>query len=814
MAEYFDKNKNENKKNILKKISDEIEALFARYNRMTISRAERIMLLFVIVSFVFTIAIIIISVFAISNQIGIKELQSLELTVPTKIYDINGELISEIFLEKRDLITYEDLPDNLIKAIVAVEDTKFFKHFGIDLYGMVRAVVVNTLSMKKAQGASTLTQQVARGLLLTKKKTWTRKIKEIWISFQIERKYTKEEIMVLYFNQIFFGHSVYGVQAASRFYFGKNVNDLNLSECALLATLPPSPNAYSPINNPNRSMERHKIVLKRMADLRYITKEEAETAYNDFWATFTLNIKAKGTTAFADTTDYAPYVTEYVRRMLVEKYGEKRVKEDGLKVYTTIDLKKQMAAQRILSDALLEENIYYDKTSQNVDSMRSADILDRMDMLSILFDVPYNISEVKLPYIVGKELNKTVLLPNILLTSVLGLNDVNNVLKQTMQQSEDIIGHRVEGALVSINPKNSYIVSMVGGSGFTPRNQLNRATQARRQAGSAFKPFLYAYALETRTFNPASIIVDAPIGYPLRDTYWTPQNYNGKFSGPVTLRRALSSSINIVSLKILDSIGVVNTIDYVKPIFNVKDADTERRMFNRDLTLALGTGVFTPLELTTGFAVFANEGKEVNPIMVRYVTDRYGVMIDNFEEEQKNEIASRGGVKQVVARDTSYIITSMLRDVVTGGTASGAVYSSKFSHPAAGKTGTSSDWKDAWFIGYNPNLVTGVWLGFDNFDYSLGRDRAGGKISTPIWANYMKAALEDEPKKWFAKPGGIVEMEVCAESGLLPTASCIKFNKDMFLKGSTPISECNICSSSKRQSDEEDEILKSLLNRD
>ncbi len=785
-------------KAVFKKISD-------KYHKTEISLVEKLAIGLVIFTIIATGTFAGIIVTAIVNQSDIQSLEKYQMTIPTKIYDIHNRLISEVFIEKRDLITYDDLPEDLINAIISAEDTKFFDHPGIDLYGIGRAAFKNLVTLSKSEGASTLTQQVARGVLLSKEKTFIRKIKEVWITFQIEKKYSKEEILTLYFNQIFFGHSVYGVQAASRFYFSKNVEDLTLAEAALIASLPPSPNRYSPVNNPNISMVRQKVVLNRMVSEGFITKEEADNAHAEFWQDFAVNLKGRGSTAFDDTTDHAPYVTEHVRRMLIEKYGKERIQEDGLQVYTTIDLDKQMAAQRVLSEALAKENEEYAKANVIDGRIYERDILDRLDMLSLMFDIPYNIGEKKFKSMVLRKLDDANMESAILMSELFGFGSVADVIKQAMNEADSSSTKRIEGALVSLDPKTGYIISMVGGSRFTPRNQLNRVTQARRQAGSSFKPFLYAYAIHTKRFNSASMIMDAPIAFPMGERYWTPANSSGEFLGSISMKRALRSSVNIVSVRILEALGVGNAIRYIAPIFGADPDNYPQRMFNADFTMALGTGLFSPLEVATAYAVFANQGKEVNPIIVRCVTDRYGVVIDDFEQELQNKIAIAGGQKQVISPQVAYVITDMLQNnsITTVGRAG-------FRGTYAGKTGTSSDFKDAWFMGYTPDVVTGVWVGFDDFGMSLGRNKFGGNVSAPIWGAYMKEAMEGQPRATFRAPRGIGGATVCAESGMLPSSACWSTMREIFISGAVPISVCTECSGF---ASDEQYILDSLMEQ-
>ena len=696
-----------------------------------------------------------------------------------------------------------------------MEDNNFMKHAGIDIIGIFRGTIGNMLLGRRPRGASTLTQQVARGIVLkSRERTITRKLREIWVTFQIEKRLTKEEIVTLYFNQIFFGHSVYGVQAASRFYFNKDVKDLNLAECAMLATLPPSPNTYSPINNPNISMQRHKVVLKRMNDMEFITQAEGNIAYKEFWESYTGKIGRRGTTAYSASMDRAPYVTEYVRRILVERYDEKTLKEEGLKIYTTIDIEKQEAAQKLLTEALRNYNIKYEGGSLDISSVYDRTLLNKLEMLSLIVALPEDLAYNKFNIAVRDALNKNVSSPLALLSDMFGMENVNDVIMEVMKADEAELSRQIEGALVSINPKNGYIVSMVGGSGFTPRNQLNRVTQARRQAGSAFKPFVYAASMDITNYSPSTIVSDAPIGFVFEDgNSWIPKNYSANFKGDVSLRYALAVSLNIATINVLNYVGVTNAIKYMEPIFKAdNDEKKSKRMFNADLTLSLGTGLFTPLELTTGFATIANEGKEVEPILIRYVTDRHDVMIDNFEEDLKKEIEERGGAKQVMSQEVAYLISDILSGVLRGGTATSAMYEAKFTRMGAGKTGTSNDWKDAWFVGYTPELATGIWIGFDSFKYSLGNNQVGGRIAAPIWGKYMVEALKTIKPTWYKKPNNIVNVNICAISGKLPSASCYSIKSELFIRDKIPNEICNVCANYLQDSSELDSIIDSFLD--
>ncbi|CCY76188.1 penicillin-binding protein 1A [Brachyspira aalborgi] len=792
-----------------------LKNIWQKYNNLNIKQFKKFYI--IAIAIIFLLNTIIFS-FLIADIVAQPDIEAIELyqpTIPTKIYDIKGEVISEFFTEQRALVNYKDLPPHLIEAIISMEDNNFMRHAGIDIIGIFRGTIGNMLLGRRPRGASTLTQQVARGIVLkSRERTITRKLREIWVTFQIEKRLTKEEIVTLYFNQIFFGHSVYGVQAASRFYFNKDVQDLNLAECAMLATLPPSPNTYSPINNPNISMQRHKVVLKRMNDMKFITQAEGDIAYKEFWESYTGKIGRRGTTAYSASIDRAPYVTEYVRRMLVEKYDEKTLKEEGLKIYTTIDIEKQEAAQKLLTEALRNYNIKYEGGSLDISSVYDRTLLNKLEMLSLIVALPEDLAYNKFNIAVRDALNKNVSSPLALLSDMFGMENVNDVIMEVMKADEAELSRQIEGALVSINPKNGYIVSMVGGSGFTPRNQLNRVTQARRQAGSAFKPFVYAASMDITNYSPSTIVSDAPIGFVFEDgNSWIPKNYSANFKGDVSLRYALAVSLNIATINVLNYVGVTNAIKYMEPIFKAdNDEKKSKRMFNADLTLSLGTGLFTPLELTTGFATIANEGKEVEPILIRYVTDRHDVMIDNFEEDLKKEIEERGGAKQVMSQEVAYLISDILSGVLRGGTATSAMYEAKFTRMGAGKTGTSNDWKDAWFVGYTPELATGIWIGFDSFKYSLGNNQVGGRIAAPIWGKYMVEALKTIKPTWYKKPNNIVNVNICAISGKLPSASCYSIKSELFIRDKIPNEICNVCANYLQDSSELDSIIDSFLD--
>lgn len=729
-----------------------------------------------------------------SKESVLAKLENYRPVVPTKVYDIKHRVIGEFFRQKREIVEHDEIPHHLIDAIIAMEDNKFFEHPGIDVVGILRAIFVDIIALEFKQGASTLTQQLARNIFEDKSKSIIRKVREMWWAFQIEKKYTKKEILTLYFNLIYFGHSAYGVQAASQFYFEKNVSDITIGEAALLATLPPAPNLYSPFKNEKISRKRHRIVLNRMVKMDYITREEADDAYRDFWEEFEFKLKNRGTTVFSVMKNEAPYFMEYVRQFLVNKYGEDLIYKEGIDVYTSLDLEKQKIAQQTLAKGLKEQNKYYASYTKEAIEEFEDKMIDTIDMVSLLYNLPINVGARKMENRFDEKLDNDILLPLYTVSLLFDIHGAHELAHETMEVKSKEKARKVEGALISIDPNTGHIIAMVGGSGFTRQNQFNRTVQAYRQAGSAFKPFLYGYAIASKRFTAASGVLDEPISYMTSTGVWAPENYGGGYKGLVRLRKALRLSINVVSIKLIDALGPYNVVEFAEPIFNVQeDTGASMRMFPRNLTMSLGTGLFSPLELSTGFAVIANGGKEVHPIAILRVKKKNGAVLDDFQQDLRSKILRRGGAKQVIPEAANGIIRDMMQDVVRRGTATGAMSRNKFYRPAAGKTGTSSEFRDAWFCGFTPQLVTAVWVGFDRMEFTLGHGRAGGVVAAPIWAQYMRDALENEPVLDFPKPKGVVYATVCGSSGKLLSGSCSSHVTEMFLPGTIPGEVCTTC---------------------
>ncbi len=573
-----------------------------------------------------------------------------DITPPasSQIYDINGNLITNIHaVENRVPVKLDKIPKNLKDAFIAVEDARFYQHSGIDPRGILRAVWSNITNRGVSEGGSTITQQLAKNAYLSQEQTLKRKIQEAFLALQLEKQYTKQEILELYLNQIYFGQGAYGVQAASQLYFGKNVEDLSLSECAMLAGIPKSPNYYSPLNNFKASTERQSTVLDQMVKYEYIDEATARKAR-------AAEIKLAKHTAEKKSTS-ASYFVDYVTQALIEKYGADAVYKNGLKIYTTLDLDMQHIAERTIAEQLPKYQ-----------------------------------------------------------------TDENGIVQP-------------QGALVAIEPHTGYIKAMVGGRG---DDQFNRATMAIRQPGSAFKPFVFLAAIESN-LSPSTVIDDSPITFGT----WSPVNYNGKFNGKVTLRATAERSLNVPTVKIAQQIGTDKPLYYAQEM-GISTLVLDGPQNDRNLSMALGglTRGVTPLELAAAYGVFANNGVYATPTAIIKVVDRNGKILEQNTVQEKT----------VISEKSAYILTDMLHGVITRGTGTGA----NIGRDAAGKTGTTSDYVDAWFVGYTPDLVTSVWMGNDSNGTLDGI--TGADTPATIWRVFMKQALAGTPAKSFIKPDGLV----------------------------------------------------------
>ena len=642
-----------------------------RWFRRTLIGVGALTLLFVIVVGVAALWAFTILPRSLPSVTALETLQPIQ---GTKIYDDNDEPMTELHVERRILVPLAQIPQSLRDAILATEDRRFYSHWGIDPIGVARAVIQNYRRGRIVEGGSTITQQLTKVLFLTPDKSLERKLKEAVLALELERRYSKDRILEMYLNQVYFGHGSYGVEAAARTFFGKPVSELSVKESALIAGLPRAPSNYSPFDRADAAKRRREVVLRRMVDFGVLKDEESKRlAKTDLGL---IPPERRRTTG--------QYFVDYVQQSLEAKYGPDLVLKGGLNVYTTLSPTMQLAAEQSLRDGL-------------------------------------------------------------------------KALQGRSAQARP--GESPEGAVITVEPQTGYVKAMVGGSDFL-RSEFNRAVQAKRQPGSAFKPFIYIAALEAG-FTPASQIEDSPVSYTVGGSQpvWKPENYDRKFRGSTTLQQAIEESVNVVTIKLQERIGLAKTIQVARRLGIASPLDV-------NLSLALGTSDLSLLELTSAYGVLANQGVWMPPVTIRYVTDAQGKLLEEHVPEGR----------EAIAPETAYVITHMLRGVVERGTGQAA---KALGRPIAAKTGTTNDYSNAWFIGFTPRLATGVWVGYDR-PRSLGKDETGSRVAVPIWVSYMGRVLGDSPKEDFPVPDRVVSLLIDED----PSGECLRPVPMAFVKGS------------------------------
>ena len=622
-------------------------------------------------------------IFSLWDLPEVNILEQYKPSITSRVYSDKNKLLAEFFLQNRTPVVFSDVPDMLIKALIATEDTRFYSHLGLDLRGIIRATYRNFRARRVVEGGSTLTQQLAKVLFLTPDRSYSRKFKEMILALRIEQRYTKQEILLLYLNQIYFGSGAYGVEAASQIYFGKHARDLTVAECALLAGIPRSPKYYSPFKSPQSAVGRRAYVLNRMAAAGIISRAQADEAKRTPLP-FDLSVKTGGP---------APYFIEYVRQKVDERFGSSILYSGGLNIYTSINDDLQSYAEQAVAEGIL-----------NIESRHKRHVRSPL-----------------------------------------------------------------QAALLAIEPATGRIRAMVGGRDFS-QSQFNRTLQALRQPGSAFKPVIYAAALD-RGFGASDILDDSPLTIKLdRNKDWSPENFSRTYQGKVTLRNALIQSLNVPTIRLLENIGVNETIQYARKL-GIKST------LKPYLSLALGSSDMTLADLTAVYAVFANHGISMEPVSILSITDNTGRVL------YSNDALPT----QAIDPETAFLITNLLRGVIEHGTGWKA---RELGRPAAGKTGTTNDYRDAWFIGYTPSLVAGVWVGYDD-QTSIGHRETGARAALPIWLAFMKKANDDHAPEDFISPEGILFKQIDPRSGLLSTENCRQSVLEAFLPGTEPRQYCD-----------------------
>ncbi len=717
--------------------------------------------------------------------------QDYQPSLVSRVYADNGEIIGQFFIERRLYTPYAQIPKTLIQAVIAVEDTRFLEHPGLDLVGIGRAAWTNLKKGGRFQGASTITQQLARALFLSPERTYSRKIKELLLALKMEWVLTKDQILEMYLNQIYFGHGAYGIAAATLTYFDKSVTELSLPEAAFLAGLPKAPNTYSPYRNPDLAKSRKELVLHRMVEAGFITEEEAQTAIGTI-----LNYRRQAIEPIAS------YFVEDIREHLVERYGESLVYKGGLQIYTTLNIAMQKLAEGSLQQGLRQVDKrqgwrgplgHVEVTKDFVPpeeypelqnphaakihglyrglvtkvTKQSADILIGNTYKGVISLKDMQWAQRRL-----KDLNDVetaMVQKEFTPRHILKVGDIVEVLPQkgNLESGNFVLEQTplVEGSLLALEPRTGAVQAMSGGYDFN-RSQFNRAVAARRQPGSAFKPLIYATALQ-QGLTPATLILDAPVVYQDEelDRVWKPENYEKRFFGTITLREALRHSRNAATVRLLEQIGVPEVV-------NVASNLGIQSPLSQDLSLALGSSSVTLQELTSAYGVFSNQGMWLRPYHIKLVKDVNGEILEQHLFEPR----------QAMSQENAYLTTNMLMDVIQSGTGR---HAKRIGRPLAGKTGTTNGYNDAWFVGYAPNLATGVWVGFDSVR-TLGRLESGAHAALPIWTEFMEQALRNLPVMTFMIPEGIQFAQIDTTTGDLPTKSSRNISTEVFRKGTEP----------------------------
>jgi penicillin-binding protein 1A len=716
----------------------------------------------------------------------LEQLGTYQPSLVTQVYSIDHQLIGQFFIERRIFTPVADIPERLRRAVIAVEDVRFFEHPGLDYIGMLRAAWTNLRHGSKVEGASTITQQLARSLFLSSERTFDRKVRELILAYKMELVLTKEQILELYLNQIYFGQGAYGVASAAQTYFGKDLFALTIAESAFLAGLPKSPNHYSPFKAYDRAKKRQEHVLARMEEAGFLTAAAREQA-----AAETLNFRRPG------GEQAAPYFVEYIRQLLIAKYGEAMVYKGGLKVLTTMNMEMQKAAEAAFAAGLRE----LDKRQGWRGPLRTVDVTaPTLPAVAATTDQAVKVGDHREGFVtkVGKDhylvqigatvaklafedmawakrrltgsdtVKDVVVNPN--LKQVLKPGDVVEVMVKKLDR--DMVHVQleqtplVEGGFIALEPGNGAIRAMVGGYDFG-RSEYNRAVQAHRQPGSAFKPIIYATAM-SQGMSPASVILDAPVVYEqeLEEKSWKPENYGKKFHGMVSLRDALAHSHNLATVRLLDKVGVKNVIEFAKTVGITSPLAA-------DLSLGLGSSSVGLMELTSAYGVLLNQGSRAEPYAILFVKDNAGKVLEQGEPK----------TLPVISQETAYLITNMMEDVIQKGTGQAAKV---IGRPIAGKTGTTDEFINAWFIGGAPNLVAGIYVGFDD-RRSLGETESGAHAALPIWINFMNEALKQVPVLAFTVPEGVTFVKVDPATGLLEGEQEGQAGTvELFTKGSEP----------------------------
>ncbi len=755
----------------------------------------------------FTILFIsLLSIFTILSPpdiLSVYQLKEYQPSTPSKLLDRNGKLISTFFTKNRIIIQHKDISPKLIQAFIAMEDSNFYSHYGFDIQAILRAFLTNLQHGSVRQGGSTMTQQLTKIILTDRKKTYTRKIKELLLAIIIEYLYTKEEILQLYFNQIYFGHGNYGAEAASLFYFKKSAKDVSIGEAAILASLPAAPNGYSPIKHPKRSLHRVAHVFMKMIDQNFIDIETALHAFTDIASYYVgLNI-APSSTAYGLRDDNAPYFTEYMRQLLSKEVGANALYNDGFTIYSSLDLEHQKIANNIFSKAIKKQNEISYKSAFKYNLALATSHSPVIALSHLLFEIPEfkvkkNLEHYKIELKFQREIANKIELLNLASVNLPILDTF--LLRQIHHNPFNMRLRTVQGAFIEMDNLTGEVTVMIGGTNFSTRNQINRSVSAYRQPGSTFKAFIFASAIDKKIVTAATIFPDSPMLFLDEEgESWTPKNYGKQYSGYISLRKALTYSANMVSLAVVKEAGLSNLLPILSQCLH-----TPMNSIPNNLSIALGSHEVTPLQMIHAFSLFPRGGKDIALKFYDRIVNSHGKVIKQNKISPENQ-------KQILQPSTSKIMLSLLEDVVDKGTGKFIRIRSGYKGYAAGKTGTSQNYRDAWFVGTNHRYTSSVWLGYDKSYYTLGVGQTGGSVAAPIWGDYqhrlnymysIKRKVDVNTLIPEAKNHrkSIVEAMICQETGKVynPACPCNEPYQENFALNTVPNDTCDSIFQSKQ----------------
>ncbi len=733
------------------------------------------------------------------NTVNTENFTEFETALPTKILDINGELITEFTSEeRREIISLIEIPQHMKDALLAREDRIFYEHTGFSVKAILRAFL-GAFTHNSLGGGSTLTQQIAGTMYCDRREmSIMRKMKELWWAIQMERRYSKNEILELYLNRVYFGGGTYGVNAASKYYFGHDARHITPAESAILVIQLSNPAFYNPFEHPNRAMDRQKDVLKTMVAEGYITQQEADDSFDNYWLNF--DYSRTDTSAFFMRDDKAPWFSEYVRRELADMiYGDADIYSSGFTVNTTGNLYHLQVAQTVMEKQIHNANVNYKNQMASKQKGAFSTYVPMSELITLMFDLKnLKMSNRLVQSSATKEFN-TKLNPIVDIASLIfGIDNlkVGIINKANSENQKKAKETTIEGTMVNIENDTGYITALIGGSKFDQSNQFIRASQARVQPGSSFKPLYFSAAMDTPYFNAATTLLDAPYEFKSADgSSYLPNNYGGAWRGNVLLWRALALSLNIPSLKVMEKIGFDAAIDRAVALLGIPEKELPSRAFIPGFPVGLGTVSVRPVEMARAYAIFANGGKAVTPNAIRTVEDRKGNIILNIDHDVHQRMMNP---TQAISPQNSFIMTKIMEHATTIGTlrygsqnrsslidrstgdpmGSKFIYTDKqtgkeFQMPIAGKTGTTQNWGDAWAIGYSPYYTSAFWFGFDTPGNSMGMGGTGASLAGPPWGDFMKAIHRGLAyKDWPQPEDGVVKISVCAETGKLPVEGC------------------------------------------